>query len=221
MKMKNIRFSADGEALIGGALCLDFTNTVGSWADSYGTEKLHDYEDLLRWALHAGALDRRAVSRLRRLADGKPHAAARAHSRAIAFRNSLYAVLRSHIDGLRPAAVPLALLNRELSVLTASSRLISAGERFAWRWDGASEDLAQLLWSVAQSASVVLTSEDLKRVGHCANEECGWLFIDSSRNGRRRWCSMRECGNRAKVNRFNARRREKSAIYSKDDKAQR
>jgi predicted RNA-binding Zn ribbon-like protein len=218
--MKSPGYNPADEALIGGALCLDFTNTVGSWADSRGTEKLHDYEDLLRWAAHAGALDARARSRLRRLADGEPQAAARVHFRAIAFRNALYAVLRSHIGGLRPAAAQLALLNREFSALTSSGRLISEGERFAWRWGGASEDLAQLLWPVAQSAAGLLTSGDLKRVGHCVNEECGWLFIDSSRNGRRRWCSMRDCGNRAKVNRFNARRREKNTNDCKDRKAQ-
>jgi predicted RNA-binding Zn ribbon-like protein len=61
---------------------------------------------------------------------------------------------------------------------------------------------------VLESAAQLLTSPgDLTRVGHCAGETCDWLFIDTSRNRSRRWCSMSGCGNRAKARRHHQRKR--------------
>jgi predicted RNA-binding Zn ribbon-like protein len=54
----------------------------------------------------------------------------------------------------------------------------------------------------------LLTSGDLDRVGQCADDRCGWLFLDVSRNGSRRWCSMEACGNRAKARRHYRRSQE-------------
>ena len=59
-----------------------------------------------------------------------------------------------------------------------------------------------MLWPVAHSAAELLISDDLDRVKQCADDRgCGWLFVDTSRNRSRRWCSMESCGNRAKVQR--------------------
>ena len=57
--------------------------------------------------------------------------------------------------------------------------------------------LAPVLWS----AGDLLTGGRLDRVRRCANPDCGWLFVDDSRAGKRRWCSMSSCGNRAKARR--------------------
>jgi predicted RNA-binding Zn ribbon-like protein len=59
-----------------------------------------------------------------------------------------------------------------------------------------------MLWRIVRSTTGLLTSEDLQRVGVCADDRgCGWLFYDTSRNRTRQWCSMRGCGNRAKAKR--------------------
>jgi len=60
---------------------------------------------------------------------------------------------------------------------------------------------------VARSAAELLTSQKLGRVKVCAGEGCGWIFLDESRNGSRRWCDSRDCGNRERVRRHLARRR--------------
>jgi predicted RNA-binding Zn ribbon-like protein len=66
-----------------------------------------------------------------------------------------------------------------------------------------------MLWPVARSAADLLTSaEELARVGQCADDRgCGWLFFDTSRNHSRRWCAMKDCGNRAKARRHYRRQR--------------
>ncbi len=87
-----------------------------------------------------------------------------------------------------------------------------AGGGFAWEWDAGGDVLARPLWALARSAADLLTSPRLSRVRECPGEDgCGWLFLDTSKNGSRRWCSMQGCGSRAKARRYAGRRRGRSA----------
>jgi predicted RNA-binding Zn ribbon-like protein len=65
-----------------------------------------------------------------------------------------------------------------------------------------------MLWPIVRSAAELLTSEDLGRVRRCGREGCDWLFVDSSKNRSRRWCSMEMCGSRVKSRRYYYRKRE-------------
>ncbi|MCA9894213.1 MAG: CGNR zinc finger domain-containing protein [Anaerolineae bacterium] len=66
-----------------------------------------------------------------------------------------------------------------------------------------------MIWPVIHDAANLLTGNSLNRVGQCANvRDCGWLFLDTSRSGKRRWCSMETCGNRAKAKRHYQRANE-------------
>ncbi len=97
-------------------------------------------------------------------------------------------------------------LSRELSIARDHERLSRSADVFAWTWDDRYA-LDLVLWSVSRSAAELLTSGELSTLRQCGGEECGWLFLDPSRNHSRQWCDMRDCGNRAKVRRFRARRR--------------
>jgi predicted RNA-binding Zn ribbon-like protein len=83
---------------------------------------------------------------------------------------------------------------------------------FEWGCNLDENALEATLWILALSAVDLLTSENLKLVGQCADEEgCGWLFVDTSKNHSRRWCDINDCGNRAKQRRYQQRvRRQKS-----------
>jgi predicted RNA-binding Zn ribbon-like protein len=63
------------------------------------------------------------------------------------------------------------------------------------------------LWPIVLAAAELLTSAGRARVRECAAHGCGWLFLDTSRSQRRRWCTMASCGNRAKARRFYERTR--------------
>ena len=94
------------------------------------------------------------------------------------------------------------MLNAELSRSMSKSRLVWNKANFDWDRQGEDGDLDQVLWWVLRSTTDLLTSEDIQRVGVCADDRgCGWLFYDTSRNRTRQWCSMRGCGNRAKARR--------------------
>lgn len=107
--------------------------------------------------------------------------------------------------GRHPPAADLARLNRVLAVAPAGLKLVRSKGRYAWRakTDALDGLLAPIIWSAAE----LLASEQLARVKSCGAADCGWLFLDLSRNGSRRWCSMDDCGNRAKARRHYARSR--------------
>ncbi len=189
-----------------GQVCLDFANTVSDHASDHPEEALRTYDDLTRWAQRAGVATPREAEALRLAARERPGDARRALERAMALREAIYRVFVALI-ARRPASPDdLAVINATLSQLTHGPRIAMTGDAFTWAWP---LDRAALDWPAqvaALAAAALLTSGDRERVGQCASEDgCGWLFLDTSRNHSRRWCSMGDCGNRAKQRRHTRR----------------
>jgi len=204
--------------LAGGRLCLDFVNTVGGWNPAPATdktapfaaiaraEKLNDYFDLLAWSLHTGLLGEGEAQALAREARRREQEAAAALKRALALRGAIYRICAAVIHKARPSASELDLLNQELNVAHGRVRLGVGEENFVWEWTDTKNALDRMLWRIADSAAEMLTTDDLTRLRECPGEDCGWLFLDVSKNSRRQWCDMQTCGNLAKVRRFRQRR---------------
>jgi len=98
-------------------------------------------------------------------------------------------------------------LNEELLIARGNQILMSSGSKLEWHWNAFDNGLDRVLWPLTIYAAELLASEDLSRLRQCKGEECGWLFMDGSRNRSRQWCEMRDCGNLAKVKRFRQRKR--------------
>jgi predicted RNA-binding Zn ribbon-like protein len=197
--------------LRGGVVCLDFVNTVGWRLTDRPSEYLRSYEDLLDWGRQAGLLALEETERLFRQAILDPEGAQESLSRALALREATHRVISRAIAGESQDESDLSTLNRELSIALSHLRVMPADSAYTWGWDR-SGDLGGIrldspLWPVAQSAAELLTSPMLGRVKVCAGEGCGWVFLDESRNGSRRWCDSRDCGNRERVRRYLARKR--------------
>jgi len=200
---------------IGGALCLDFVNTVGAWvsthqgrrrrnyADTVLRDKIGSYQDLLAWAHEGGVLSREDVRRIGALAEREPQPAAGVLRRAMTLRASLYRILRCAIEHWTPDESDVTVLEKEIAFLRTNERLRHSGSQ--WRWELAPVSLECVVWLVARSAAELLTSPELANLRQCPGHECGWLFLDTSQNRRRQWCEMKVCGNRAKVKRFRER----------------
>jgi predicted RNA-binding Zn ribbon-like protein len=189
----------------GGRLCLDFVNTLsGRRADP--TERLLAYRDLAAWGLQADVLNDEEARRLMRIAAQHPRDAARALSEAGALREALYRIFSAVIDGSAASEADLVILNTALSRALDRVRVVSRPRGFTWAW-AAGDRLDRMLWPVLRSAAELLVSDDVHRVRRCAAESCDWLFLDASRNHSRRWCDMRDCGNRAKARRYYARKK--------------
>jgi predicted RNA-binding Zn ribbon-like protein len=197
--------------LRGGVVCLDFVNTVGSRLTDRPSEYLRSYEDLLDWARQGGLLALEETEDLVRQAKLDPERAQETLSRALALREVIHRVISRAIVGEFQDESDLSALNRELSIALSHLRVTPADGAYGWGWDRSADDGGALLdsplWPVAQSAAELLTSPKLSRVKVCAGEGCGWMFLDESRNGSRRWCDSRDCGNRERVRRHLARKR--------------
>jgi predicted RNA-binding Zn ribbon-like protein len=182
----------------GGALCLDFVNTLGD-RPRCTEEHLRDWTDLAAWGAQAGLLSGLELSRLR--AGGGPDAE-RAFDRALTLRERLYGLFGALAAGRAPGRRDLAFVNDAIASALAHLRLEKHGDGFAWGWAAGTAPLDRVLWSVVRSTADLLVSPERTAVRECASGTCSWLFIDRSPTRRRRWCSMKTCGNRDKVRRF-------------------
>lgn len=185
-----------------GRLCLDFANTLDWHASEHPVEKLVTYADFVAWSHKVGLLSEQAAQRLNAQADKHPKLAADVLDKAQTLREALYAIFVAVSHGGTPEAGDVEAVNAALTEMFSRSRLVKSDGGFEWDWGGGEDDLDQMLWWVLRSATDVLTSDELYRVGQCADDRgCGWLFFDTSKNRTRRWCDMRGCGNRAKARR--------------------
>lgn len=200
MTENSLPYSEFPPKLVAGNLCLDFLNTV-EWRGNpeRRIERLTDYDELLVWAAAAGVLDEAAAERCRAEAAERPIEATEILQQAVSVRENL-ADLLNRQQGFHT----LADVNILLRQIPRDVALRGRGDGFAWRFSGG-DRLADVLWPVLWSAGALLTSRELDRLSHCQNQDCGWFFLDHSRNRSRRWCSMDSCGNRAKARRHYAR----------------
>jgi predicted RNA-binding Zn ribbon-like protein len=193
-------------AMIGGHLALDFANTAGWHASEDRIEHLPDYEEVAAWARRAGVVSARAASRLRRHAARRPRQAARALRHARALRELLYRIFTAIARQRRPSGEDLIQLHAEQAAALRQGTPHWGGAGVEIRWSDDPPDLERPLYPIALAAGALVASPPPGRLRQCGNHPCGWLFIDTSRNGTRRWCSSEECGNISRVRRFRARR---------------
>jgi predicted RNA-binding Zn ribbon-like protein len=205
--MAKIQTNQQNWKFVGGRLCLDFVNTVGGRlrSNTVVRDKLADYSDLLEWSRLAGVTNQTQSRSLARHAAAHRKDSEATLARAVLLRETLYRIFKFAVEGRRPRVADLDTLSRELQVARAHERLTHTGGTFRWTREDAGAALDCVLRPVAQSAADVLTSSDLSRLRQCGGEECGWMFLDTSRNRSRQWCDMKDCGNRAKVRRFRKR----------------
>lgn len=180
-----------------GELFLDFANTL-ELTDGIPEDHVPDASALRAWLR-----DRSLV--------GDRVTVAAVAAELLAFR-SLRDLVRElsarRAGGRAPTAGQLRRLNRVLreGVHYHELRLDEGGGHFTVGQVGS--EVRQARAAIAGSLAHYLADHDVDRLRVCANDGCRWLFVDRSPGGRRRWCDMRTCGNRAKVARHRARRRD-------------
>jgi predicted RNA-binding Zn ribbon-like protein len=205
-KMPGAREEKHRFELDGGTVSLDFVNTVsGMRSSSKPRDRLQGYPDIVYWAEQVGLLDPKRAAVLYAAASKEPGRAAAAHGLAIRRREALHDVALAAVDGQPTPAAALEIVNGWIAEALAHRRFRAKGTgKFQAELvdDG---DLLAFLRPVALDAAELLeheVSEGL--VGVCEERlvgRCAWLFLDSTRNHSRRFCSMKECGNRAKQRR--------------------
>ena len=193
--------------LDGGRLCLDFANTL---SPSSG-EHLNAYDDLVAFADESGLLAPQNAAWLRQEAVQHRARAEPVMERAYTLRTAIFEIFSSLAAGRALDAEDLEMLNYEVAAGMAHARIEHVPDdgqppRFRWAWSAL--ELDRPLWEVARSAAELLVNEDdRRRVRECGGVDCRWLFLDTSKNRSRQWCSMQSCGNRQKARRHYERMR--------------
>jgi predicted RNA-binding Zn ribbon-like protein len=192
---------------VGGRSSIDFINTVGGLRPMRPVEHLLDYRGLVRWSRERGLIDARRAQALLAEAARHPQRAEQALESARRVRESLHDVIVAALRSERPPAQALDLVNRWVVDAMTRRRLVPRGGGYELQWQEEPGDLLGFLIPLALDAAEVL-SGDLGRVhvcGEAAAGRCGWLFLDETKNHSRRYCTIKDCGNRAKQRRFRRR----------------
>jgi predicted RNA-binding Zn ribbon-like protein len=172
---------------VGNHAAVDFVNTELIEA-ARRVDLLRSDADLFRWARGAGLLERASAT----------PASKRLHPSVRPLRAAIRLLLTAQLDRAAPPQAALARLNGILTRRPVVAPLDHRGGRFV-RPAPALASTRELLTRIAEVAAQLLTSNEAAQLRACANSGCILLFVDRSKAGQRRWCSMQVCGNRAKV----------------------
>lgn len=186
-------------------MCLDYVNTLDDRFTDHPKELLKDYVDLARFAEDTGTLSDLQVDRLITRSTHNSEEAGRALESAIRLREAISEIFYAVVRKKPVPAAALVVLNCNVQDALQHLALVSSKRHFEWTFETRVDDLFAPLWGVARDAAELLASDRLEFVRACASKTCEWLFLDESKNHRRRWCDMTKCGNRAKVKRFYTR----------------
>ena len=208
MSHSSSKRSLESLRLDGGLLCLDFVNTIHSRTESPAFDYLTDYADLLAWLLKCGAAPKPVINKLTGMYRlGKPQSA-RFLKRAKQLREELYRIFSALADDCDPVAEDIEKFNSRVNHTWKALQLEGESGGWEWSWIRAQIDLAHPLRLVIKSAAELLLSDEVNRIRECP--ACGWVFLDRSKNGSRRWCSMDTCGSIDKASRYYYRNKQKN-----------
>jgi predicted RNA-binding Zn ribbon-like protein len=178
---------------VAGNLALDFVNTIAYRFDrAKKKDHFQSAEEVRRWAIQAQLPDRRAINACSPITRS-------ALSWVQRVREQLFTIFHAVACGERISAGSLRLIDLALRDCRAKQCLSVRGAQVRWTWRLGTSCSDFLLYPILTAASDLLTSGSWNLVRRCADEHCGWLFLDRSNAHKRRWCRMADCGNRNKA----------------------
>jgi len=193
--------------MIGGNAALDFINTASKWSSGDPVDRLGGPAEFAVWAKAAGLLGDDDLALLERQLRTAPETAAATYKAAVELRAALWRIFGSVARGDAVDADDLRLLD-QFKVRSARHCRLVQGADGAFR-RGCCDDapaMDRAIRQIVEAAETLLLDGPLHRIHGCGGEHCEWMFVDHSKNGRRRWCSMATCGNDAKVKKFRSRK---------------
>ena len=149
----------------------------------------------------------RTAERLRHLTSEAPGNALITLRTSIRLRDTIYDIFLAVAQRRVIPSTALAILNKAVRQTAQQAELVHANRRFTWEWIEPESNLDSMLWPVSRAAAELLIGEEIGYVRQCASETCSWLFLDKTKNHRRRWCDMKSCGNRDKARRYYQRQK--------------
>jgi len=193
----------DAYVFVGERLWLDFVNSDD--ATHARGEARHDaldvFERFIGWLSVARVLDDERATAMLRRSQQQPTGSSAALHEARRLRNVLRALAeRGDAPQERATQTAIGEINRILGRSAGSRRVEPRSDGgFVRNFVTAGDVFAGLMIPIIESAADALVTGEMPRVRKCADPRCARVFYDGSRNGKRRWCDMKTCGNRAKA----------------------
>jgi len=173
---------------ISGRLCIDFTQTGGETEQRAYWERFHNPSDLADWVSESPL----------QLQDVQ--VSAEEFQIALALREAIWRVAEAVRQNEMPLAEDLDIINRVAAAPDLPPQLVPEGLQHVWHFPAATGAMA--LSTIARDAIDLFSGELRSRIRTCENPNCGLMFVDASRPGKRRWCLMKRCGNMAKTSQY-------------------
>ena len=193
---------------VAGNVALDFVNTAEERGHPDAVDALRAVDDLRLWGQRRGVLSG-GTGGASGASGADGDAGLAEFPAAIEARELLYELFLGRVRGRRASDADRARLSRLASeAYQAASLEQEADGRLGWSWDPSR--LATVRHVAVTAAVALLSQSPTARLRQCPGDHCGWFFLDTTKRGNRRWCSMGECGQQAKT----LRRRERSTPHS-------
>jgi len=185
-----------------GHRALDFANTMDWHLSEHPKDRLLNYEAFTDWAREGKVISPTQKRALDAEAQANPARAQKALAAARRLRDALQRLFDA--EALNEPADPadLELLKGAVAKAVTNASFDKSGGGINFAWSDVSHDLEYPLGALAWISMEILSTDTRNMIGLCADDRgCGFLFLDTSKNHSRRWCSMEGCGNRAKARR--------------------
>lgn len=184
-------------SFVGGSLCLDFANTQGGRGKTRDQERLPNYQAVIGWACAAHIISEDEAKLLQAKAWQAPVEAAHSLEQLQLFRECLYRLFSALAANQETDPADEDCLRSAVAAAVNAARLERHPDGCDWKIDTDKAGLNTLLSRIALATQQLLLSSEMPYVREC--ERCSWLFVDHSKNKRRRWCKTETCGNRARA----------------------
>ncbi len=193
--------------LIADNVCVDFVNTVERGVRYQHQDWIGSYDAFLLWSRKAGLIDSDEFTCLKTQSSANRRKASRVFEKVLRLRALLRGIFAAISSGSTISTTTIKELNEFLTEAHLARKLEWVDQRAVWRWRADSVAMERPLWTLVMAAADLLTGGNVECVRKCANPQCSWMFVDTSKNKRRRWCEMEVCGNQAKARGHYARYR--------------
>ena len=194
----------------GGTLCLDFVNTVHDRKKKPVPDYLYHIIDLVAWAGKIGLIDKRTEALLNRSIPDNLKKSNQFFTYALHLRELLYNMFFTISQGNAARNADLEKFNAYIADHFSFINLKAKHGEYRADWNLPGDSLQHITAPVVKDAYELLLGNRLDRVKECSN--CGWLFLDTTKNGKRRWCSMKSCGSNIKALEWYYRQKETKQV---------
>ncbi|MDR6944789.1 CGNR zinc finger domain-containing protein [Mucilaginibacter pocheonensis] len=191
----------------GGDVCFDFINSGYDRKKGVITERLHSYQDLLTLVERLALFDEITLKNLKEFALVNEREAEKALNKTLNIRTLLYQLFEGIALKLTQKFEQRILteLNFTFAEALQFKGISVEGDRVQFTFNAALAGLMAPIWKFVLSAYDLIDNCDMQFIRQC--ERCAWLFIDKTKNHRKKWCSMESCGNRQKTKKYYANKK--------------